>query len=174
MRVGWMWVRAAVAAGAVMMISAGSGTAQEKGGALGIFDEQADVGTVTPPGTAKFDDGVYTVSAAGANMWAREDAFHFVWKKMSGDAALTAEITFGESQKPDPHRKAVLIFRQSLDANGVYVDAAQHGSGLMGLQYRRAPGATTQDIALSKEELPRRLKLVKHGDTFTKKESNHG
>lgn len=107
-------------------------------------------------------------------MWAREDAFHFVWKKMSGDAALTADITFGESQHPDPHRKAVLIFRQSLDANGVYVDAAQHGSGLMGLQYRREPGATTQDIELSTEQLPQRLRLVKQGDRFTMYLSYHG
>jgi TolB protein len=175
MILGWMGLKAVVLSSAVIVFAAGAGYGQEQaGGALGVFEGQSDVGTVTPPGTAKFDGGVYTISAAGANMWAREDAFHFVWKKMSGDAALTADITFGESQKPDPHRKAVLIFRQSLDANGVYVDAAQHGSGLMGLQYRREPGATTQDIELSKEQLPQRLKLVKHGDTFTMYLSNHG
>jgi len=174
MRVGSISVRASVLAGTVIALGCFVGGAQEKPGALGVFEAQNDVGAVTPPGTAKFDGGVYTISSAGANMWAREDAFHFVWKKISGDATLTADITFGESQKPDPHRKAVLIFRQSLDANSVYVDAAQHGSGLMGLQYRREPGATTQDIELSKEELPQRLKLVKHGDTFTMYLSNHG
>src|SRR3569833_4458704 len=99
-------------------------------------------------------------------MRAREDELHNVWKKVSCDAALTEDIAFCESQQPDPHRKAVLIFRQSLDANAIYVDAAQHGSGLMGLQYRREPGATTQDIELSTEQLPQRLRLVKHGDTF--------
>jgi TolB protein len=174
MRVGSMWVRTAVAAGALLVVNAGVVGAQEKAGALGVFEGQSDVGTVTPPGTGKFDSGVYTVGSAGANMWAREDAFHFVWKKMSGDAALTADITFGDSQKPDPHRKAVLIFRQGLDANGVYVDGAQHGSGLMALQYRRDPGATTQDIELTTELLPQRLKLVKQGDTFTMYLSNHG
>ena len=174
MRVRSMWLRAAVAAGALLVVNAGLSSAQEKAGALGVFEAQSDVGTVTPPGTAKFEGGVYTISSAGANMWAREDAFHFVWKKMSGDGALTADIAFGDSQKPDPHRKAVLIFRQSLDANVVYVDAAQHGSGLMGLQYRREPGATTQDIELNAESLPQRLKLVKHGDTFTMYLSNHG
>jgi len=169
-----MWVRAVVLSCAVILLGQVAGGAQEKAGALGVFEGQTDVGTVTPPGTGKFEGGVYTVTAAGANMWAREDAFHFAWKKMSGDAALTADITFGDSQKPDPHRKAVLIFRQTLDANGVYVDAAQHGSGLMGLQYRTEPGATTQDIELNTEQLPRRLKLVKHGDTFTMYLSNHG
>ena len=50
---------------------------------------------------------------------------------------------------PDPHRKAVLMFRQTLDADGVYVDAALHGSGMTALQYRRERGATTQDIELN-------------------------
>lgn len=167
MRLGSKWVLAGVAAGALAALGSWAGGAQEKDGALGVFDAQSDVGVVNPRGTAKFESGVYTVSSAGANMWAREDAFHFVWKKMSGDAALTANITFGESHKPDPHRKAVLIFRQSLDANAVYVDAAQHGSGLMGLQYRTEPGATTQDIELNLERLPQLLRLVKRGDTFT-------
>ena len=167
MRVRSTWGIVAVLAGVVIVVEPGAGGAQQKGEALGVFEGQADVGAVNPPGTAKFDGGVYTISSAGANMWAREDAFHFVWKKMSGDAALSADITFADSQKPDPHRKAVLIFRQSLDANAIYVDAAQHGSGLMGLQYRTEPGATTQDIELNTERLPQRLKLVKHGDTFT-------
>ncbi|WP_109487640.1 PD40 domain-containing protein [Occallatibacter savannae] len=161
------WVMAGVVAGALCVPGQRAGLAQEKAGALGVFEAQSDVGAVNPPGTAKFEAGVYTVSAAGANMWAREDAFHFVWKKMSGDAALSADITFADSQKPDPHRKAVLIFRQSLDANAIYVDAAQHGSGLMGLQYRTEPSATTQDIELSMERMPKRLKLVKQGDAFT-------
>lgn len=173
MRLESRWLRAAVVAGAVLIVHAGMGIAQEKAGALGVFDGQTDVGAVSPPGTAKFESGVYTVRAAGANMWSREDAFHFVWKKLSGDAVLTAEITFGTAQNPDPHRKAVLIFRQSLDADGVYVDAAQHGSGMTALQYRRERGATTQDIELN-IDAPQRLELQKHGDTFTMFVSNHG
>jgi TolB protein len=67
----------------------------------------------------------------------------------------------------------VLIFRQNLDANGVYVDAAQHGSGMTAMQYRREPGATTQDIELN-IETPQRIRLEKRGDTFTMFLSNHG
>jgi len=174
MRVELIWLRAAAFATAVVALGTVASSTQEKTEALGAFEAQSDVGTVTPPGTAKFDGGVYTISSAGANMWAREDAFHFVWKKMSGDAALTAEIIFEPSKKADPHRKAVLIFRQSLDANAIYVDAAQHGSGLMGLQYRTEPGATTQDIELNAERMPQRLRLVKHGDSFTMYLSYHG
>ena len=34
------------------------------------------------------------VEAAGANMWSTDDAFHFAWKKVSGDVALSADMTF--------------------------------------------------------------------------------
>lgn len=143
---------------------------------LGIFEGQTDVGSVTPPGSADFDArrAVYEVTSAGANMWSTVDAFHFVWKKVSGDISLTAEIQFPETAGThDPHRKAALILRQTLDADGVYVDAAQHGSGMTALQYRRERGATTQDIELN-IEAPQRVRLEKRGDTITMFLSNHG
>jgi Tol biopolymer transport system component len=138
-------------------------------GSLGIFEGQSDVGSVTPPGTLTYSptSHIYSVTAAGANLWSTTDGFHFVWKKVSGDVALTAEMNFPDtSGNPSPHRKAVLMFRQSLDADGVYADAAQHGSGMTALQYRRAPGTTTQDIELNIES-PHRLRLEKRGDTIT-------
>ena len=79
MRLGSMWMSAGVLASLAIVLAPRFGRAQEKAAALGVFDEQGDVGAVNPPGTAKFEGGVYTISAAGANMWAREDAFHFVW-----------------------------------------------------------------------------------------------
>lgn len=152
-----------------------SAPAQEPG-SLGIFEGQSDVGSVTPPGTAVFDSAthVYTVTSAGANMWSATDAFHFVWKKVSGDLVLTADIAFPSSAgNPNEHRKAALIFRQALDADGVYADAALHGSGMTALQYRRTVGATTQDIELN-IEAPSRLRLEKRGDVITLFLSSHG
>src|ERR1035441_9590194 len=61
---------------------------------LGIFSGQTDVGTVLHPGAVDFDSAkhTYTVSGSGENMWFGNDDFHFVWKKVSGDTALTATI----------------------------------------------------------------------------------
>jgi len=145
-------------------------------GPLGLFEGQSDVGSVVPPGALAYDSGaqIYTISAAGANLWSTADGFHFVWKKVSGDVALTADMNFPDSfGNPSPHRKAVLMFRQTLDADGVYVDAAQHGSGMTALQYRRTRGATTQDIELNIAS-PRRVRLEKRGDTITMFLSLHG
>jgi Tol biopolymer transport system component len=143
---------------------------------LGIFESQADVGSVTPPGKLAYNDAkhVYSITAAGANLWSTIDGFHFAWKKVSGDVSLTADIAFPESSgNPSPHRKAILMFRQTLDADGVYADAAQHGSGMTALQYRRERGATTQDIELN-IATPHRLRLEKRGDTITMFVSNTG
>ncbi|MBB6145219.1 WD40 repeat protein [Silvibacterium bohemicum] len=136
---------------------------------LGIFEGQSDVGSVKPAGTLHFDPAreTYRITAAGANIWSTIDAFHFVWKKVSGDVSLSADITFPESSAAsNPHRKAVLLFRQGLDADGVYADAAQHGSGLTALQYRRTKSDTTQDIELN-IDAPKHLRLEKRGDTIT-------
>ncbi len=136
---------------------------------LGVFDGQTDVGSVVPPGVAVYDPAAktYAITSAGENLWSTTDAFHFVWKKMSGDVSLTADIDFPvKTGDPNPHRKAVLMFRQTLDSNGVYADAALHGSGLTALQYRRTPGATTQDIELE-ISAPKKLRLEKRGDTIT-------
>ncbi len=135
----------------------------------GIFEGRSDIGDVTPPGTLAYDsnENTYTATAAGANMWSKADDFYFAWKKISGDVSLTADIRFPTSTgDPNPHRKAVLMFRQDLDADSVYTDASQHGSGMTALQYRSAKGATTQDIELDIQS-PRRLRLEKRGDTIT-------
>ena len=136
---------------------------------LGTFEGRSDIGEVTPPGTLAYDSNknTYTATAAGANMWSKADDFNFAWKKVSGDVSLTADIHFPTSTgDPNPHRKAVLMFRQDLDADSVYADASQHGSGMTALQYRSAKGATTQDIELDIQS-PRRLRLEKRGDTIT-------
>ena len=138
-------------------------------GPMGVFEGQTDVGSVTPSGVLRFDaaSGVYALRSAGENLWSTHDDFHFVWKKMSGDVSVTAGIEFPTASKEtSPHRKAVLMFRQTLESNAVYVDAAQHGSGMTALQYRRAAGATTQDIELDLKAVDR-LRIEKRADSFT-------
>ncbi len=150
--------------------------AQTASHSLGIFDNLSDVGSVTPPGAAAYDatSGVYTIRSAGANLWERADAYHFVWKKVSGDLSLTADVKLAAAgPTANPHRKALLMFRQTLDPDSIYADAAIHGSGLTALQYRRDKGDTTQDIEFDIGP-PQRLRLEKRGDTITLFLSMHG
>ena len=91
---------------------------------LGIFEANGDVGAVGRKGSVAYDAkaGTYTVTGGGENMWFSTDAFHFVWKKASGDVALAADIRFvGEGG--NAHRKAALLIRQGLEPDAAYADA---------------------------------------------------
>jgi hypothetical protein len=132
--------------------------------AVGVFQGHGDIGTVLHPGSADFDaqHGAYTLTGSGENMWLRADAFQFAWKKISGDVSLTANISF-LGQGKNEHRKAVLMFRQTLDADSIYADLALHGSGLTSLQYRDDKGVNTHEIQ-SNVSAPARLRIEKRGE----------
>jgi len=65
----------------------------------------------------------YRITPSGENIWGAADALHYVWKKVSGDVSLTASVSF-PTTTGDPHKKAVLMLRQSLDPDAAYADAA--------------------------------------------------
>ena len=135
--------------------------------AAGIFENHGDVGTVLHPGAVEFDAAkqTYAISGSGENMWFGSDAFQFAWKKMSGDVTLTADINFS-GKGVNEHRKAVLMIRQSLDADSAYADVAVHGNGLTSLQYREEKGATTHEIQANISG-PKRLRIEKRGAYFS-------
>ena len=131
---------------------------------VGIFQNHADVGTVLHPGSTDFDPAksVYTLTASGENVWSTSDAFQFAWQKVSGDVSLAADVsilTVGGNE----HRKAMLMFRQSLDADSPYADVTLHGSGLTSLQYREEKGEPTHEIETN-ISMPSRLRIEKRGD----------
>ncbi len=130
---------------------------------VGVFENHSDVGTVLHPGSASFDPAKhrYTLTGSGENMWSTADAFQFVWKKVSGDLDISTDISFLNTAGNE-HKKAVLILRQSLDADSVYADIALHGNGLAALQYRDEKGATTHEIQ-SRVSAPERLRLTRRG-----------
>jgi WD40 repeat protein len=131
---------------------------------VGIFTDQGDVGSTGIAGSASYNanTGEYTIAGGGANLWMTNDSFHFVWVKMSGDFTLAADVKFvGTSAQP--HRKACLLIRQSLDADSAYADVAVHGIGMTALQYRETAGDMTREI-MSSVSSPTRVRLEKHGD----------
>src|SRR5258706_5769094 len=131
---------------------------------LGVFSDQTDVGDVGKAGSVEFDSARSScaISGGGENMWSTNDSFHYVWKQMSGDLTLTADISW-MGTNGNPHRKACLVIRQSLDADSAYADAAFHGNGLTSLQYRETPGGQTREIQ-SNVSAPGGLRIEKHGD----------
>ncbi len=135
-----------------------------QGSKLGLFERNSDIGAVKLQGSVEYDEAAktYTVAGSGENMWSTTDAFHYVWKRVSGDVAIAADIRFIGSGG-NPHRKACLIIRQSLDPDSAYADAALHGDGLTSLQYREVKGGPTREIQ-SNVKAPGRIQIEKRGD----------
>lgn len=148
---------------------------------IGVFTGQADVGGALTPGQASFDQGKYTVTSAGYNIWYGRDEFRFLWKRMSGDVSLAADIAFPNPAGYDD-RKAVLVIRQTLDDDSQEAVVALHGGGLIHIAKRAAKGGDMTDIEYriaSRGQLSgvavaglvtlhaRRIGLEKRGDAFT-------
>jgi len=150
---------------------------------IGIFDGQSDIGAALVPGSANYDaaTGQYTIHSAGYNVWYTRDEFRFLWKRMSGDVSLAADIDF-----PDPKgygdRKAVLMIRQSLDDDAKAAMVALHGAGMVHLAWRPERDVRVTDMEFrmggrgrpggeSPDSLvtitPKRIGIEKHGDEFT-------
>jgi TolB protein len=138
-------------------------TQEEPERKVGVFEASGDVGTVLHAGSVEYDaaKGTYTIAGSGENMWFGKDAYQFVWKKTSGDVALSADIAFVESGG-NAHRKAVLMIRQTLDEDSVYVDIARHGNGMTALQFRTEKGGLTNEVE-SPNWGPAHLRIEKHG-----------
>jgi len=135
--------------------------------ALGQFENQSDVGEVKRPGSAEFDAAKrqYRVTGSGANIWGKQDAFHFVWRKVRGDLTMAADVRF-IGQGKNAHRKACLMVRQDLEADAPYADVAVHGDGLISLQYRPTRGGPTLEVK-SPVKNPATVRLERRGDRFT-------
>jgi len=130
---------------------------------IGIFTNHSNVGEAE--GSAEFSSGGYKISGSGANIWGNADAFHYVWKQVSGDITLSGANDFVGAGK-NPHRKVVLMVRQSLDAGSPYADIALHGDGMISLQYRTQPNQVTRETRSLITGPGATVRLERHGDQF--------
>jgi hypothetical protein len=156
---------------------------------LGIFEGQSDVGAALVPGASSYDavSGQYTITSAGYNVWYNRDEFRYLWKKMSGDVSLAADISFPDTAGYDD-RKAFLIIRQSLDDDSKEAVVALHGGDLLHLAWRPATDSMMKEMRVNHRhrtapgQAPDSLDLIhakrigieKHGDDFAVFVSWHG
>jgi len=142
-------------------------TAPVQADALGEFENATDVGKIELRGSAEFlpDKAQYRIQGSGANIWADEDAFQFLWKKTTGDLVFSMDVDWvGEGKMK--HRKACAMVRRDLAADSPYVDVAVHGDGLIALQYRKEKGAMTMGVQ-TPIQTPATVRLDRDGDVFT-------
>lgn len=136
--------------------------------AVGEFSHAADIGDPPLKGAAEFnaDTKEYKITGTGADIWGQADQFHYVWREMSGNFAITATAKFLTGG--NAHRKAVIMVRKTVDADSPFVHLAIHGDGLAAVQFRNAKADTTNTVDFPIEGPGIwRLKLQRRGSTIT-------
>ena len=158
---GWLLALAVILAGGVAEFAGGAAAP------IGEFEAESDVGVTPRKGSAEFDAarGEYRITGGGANMWNTTDAFHFLWRRASGDLDLTTDVQL-QGTGSQPHRKGGWMIRQSLDPDSPYVSAVVHGDGLTSIQYRLKKSGETLEVR-SPLVKPVTLRLERKGDLFT-------
>lgn len=147
-------------------VLAGSAFAQT--GKFGSFTNSDDVGDPPIKGAAVFDAAKrqYEITGSGSDIWAKADQFHYVWREMSGDFAVTATTKF--LTEGIGHRKAVIMVRKTLDTDSPFVQLAIHGDGTPAVQFRNTKADNTNTVDFPTEGPGTwTLKLVRNGTTVT-------
>jgi hypothetical protein len=137
-------------------------------GKLGIFTNSDDVGAPPLKGSTEFDAATrqYKVTGSGADIWGKADQFHYLWREMSGNFAVTATAEFLTGGIA--HRKAVIMLRKNLDADSPFVHLAIHGDGMPAVQFRNSAADNTNTVDFPVEGPGTwQLKLVRQGSTIT-------
>jgi hypothetical protein len=125
-----------------------SGTALAQTSNLGPFTNATDVGGPAIQGATVYNasTGEFHITGAGANMWAKEDQFQYVYRQMTGNFTVSASLKFLGTGAG--HRKGGIIVRQDLDIDSKYAGVMVHGDGMPALQWRSDKGDITNTFNL--------------------------
>lgn len=132
----------------------------------GIFTQHGDIGKRTLAGDAEYnpDTQIYSITGSGENIWDEEDAFHYTWRKATGDFIVRARMKF-EGEGRHSHRKMGWMLRNNKTEGSPHFSAVVHGDGLTSLQYRETQDGPTEELRLPVENADV-LQLEKRGDTL--------
>jgi Matrixin len=112
-------------------------------------------------GEAVERSGIYTVTAAGRDVWGSRDELRFVSRTLSGDGDITARI---DSLKAiHPWTKAGIMIRASADPGAPHVFMLVSGGKGLAFQRRRTQNGLTTSTDGGAGAAPRWLRLSRRG-----------
>jgi hypothetical protein len=101
--------------------------------------------------------GTYTVTGAGADIWAESDEFHFAFKEVNGASGIIAKVE--SLDNTDPFAKAGVMIRDTLDADSAYAGVFISTENGVRFQYRNSAGAVTERLFTEGITAPQWVKL---------------
>lgn len=132
----------------------------------------ADVGNPDVRGSASENGGVFTIQAAGTDIWNRADQFFFVYRAVTGDVDLAARVV--DLQNTHQWAKAGVMIRGSLSADAAHASMLVSAANGLAFQRRTAPALTSIHAAGPAAFAPVWVRLQRRGTTVTAFSSNDG
>ncbi len=138
--------------------------------------QSADVGAVGLAGSATHSAGTFTVDAGGTDLWDTADAFHYLYRSMSGDGEIVANVEDLVLPAGATFTLAAVMVREKLTAGSIHASMMITTDGKAKFRRRTAEGGTTASDGPSAGTTypPRWLKLTRSGNTFTAYISSNG
>ena len=124
-----------------------------------------DIGTVGLSGSATYANGTFTVNGAGNGFSGTADSFHFADQQLSGDGTIVARMV--SDQVPLSTSSIGVMIRETLASGSTYFSVGIWGSGGYAWGYRATTGASGHSTTGTGISLPRWVKVVRSGNTFT-------
>jgi regulation of enolase protein 1 (concanavalin A-like superfamily) len=89
------------------------------GGPLPSGWYHTELGAVGAPGSESYDNGVFTVTGSGADIWGASDEFHYVYQWVNGNLEMTTRVD--SVQNVQPWTKAGIMVRAYATADAPHV-----------------------------------------------------
>ena len=102
-------------------------------GALPAGWTAQDIGGVALSGSTTLNNGTWTISGSGADIWENADGFQFASQRVTGDVQVTAKVT--SLTNTNDWAKAGVMIRESLSAGSRH--ASTFATAANGLAYQR-------------------------------------
>ena len=125
----------------------------------------ADVGAPTLAGTASYSSGIFSIDAAGTDIWGTGDQFHFVYQQVTGDVEIVARVR--GLTKQHAWAKAGVMIRSTLAATSAHAFALVSAANGVHFQRRATAGGISSSTAASTSLPPAWVKAVRSGNTVT-------
>jgi RHS repeat-associated protein len=128
----------------------------------------ADVGTISAPGSATYASGTFTINSSGSGMAGTADGLHFVYQPLVGDGFLVAEVTGLTGQTSAISEVGVMI-RETLDAGATNAFAyfITYSAGAeFSVRTTTGGSTTTQGQPFGNPSYPYWVKIARTGNLF--------
>jgi glucose/arabinose dehydrogenase len=130
-----------------------------------------DIGKLNLVGSAALNNGTFTLSASGRDIYNADDHFRFVYGAISGNCDIRARVT--GITNTNQWAKAGLMVRESLQPNAKNAAVLITPANVSSFQRRSAAGGSTAAVN-STGTVPYWLRLVREGNNFSAYRSPDG